>query len=75
MEVKRQTGRKVKCIRTDNGGEYKGPFERYCKESGIRHERTIPKAPQQNGEAEKMNRTIVERVRCMLSHAKLPKIF
>jgi hypothetical protein len=59
----------------DNGGEYKGPFEEYCKSHGIRLEKTVPKTSQHNGVAEKMNRTIYERIRCMLSHAKLPKSF
>jgi transposase InsO family protein len=73
--VERETEKKIKCIRTDNGGEYIGPFDAYCKEQGIRHQFTPPKTPQLNGLAERMNRTIVERVRCLLSHAKLPKHF
>ncbi|CAJ2658330.1 unnamed protein product [Trifolium pratense] len=73
--VERETGRKLKCIRADNGGEYRGPFEEYCKEHGIKLEKTVPKTPQHNGVAERMNRTINERVRCMLSHAKLSKAF
>jgi hypothetical protein len=43
--VKRETGRKMKCIRVDNGGEYKGPFEKYCKEHDIKLEKTVPKNP------------------------------
>ena len=73
--VERETKKKIKCIRTNNGGEYIGPFDAYCKEQGIRHQFTPPKTPQLNGIAERMNRTIVERVRCLLSHAKLPKNF
>ena len=73
--VERETGKQLKCVRADNGGEYRGPFERYCSEYGIRLEKTVPKTPQQNGIAERMNRTICERVRCMLSHAKLPKSY
>lgn len=73
--VERQSGKKLKCIRTDNGGEYCGPFDVYCKQHGIRHEKTPPKTPQLNGLAERMNRTLIERVRCMLSEAKLPKHF
>lgn len=30
--VERQTGKKLKCVRTDNGGEYIGPFDAYCRE-------------------------------------------
>ena len=65
----------MKCIRTDNGGEYIGPFDEYCRSQGIRHQKTVKKTPQQNGVAERMNRTIVERIRCLLSQAKLPRSF
>ncbi|KAE8707707.1 hypothetical protein F3Y22_tig00110377pilonHSYRG00170 [Hibiscus syriacus] len=47
----------------------------YCKKYDIRLERTPPKTPQLNGLAKIMNRTIEERVRCVLSHDKLPKSF
>ena len=73
--IERETGRKVKCVRADNGGEYRGPFEYYCRLHGIKLEKSVPKTPQHNGVAERMNRTIEERIRCMLSHAKLPKSF
>ena len=51
-----ETGKKVKCIHTDNGGEYCGPFDEYCKHQGIRHQKTPPKNFQLNGLAERMNR-------------------
>ncbi|CAH9075454.1 unnamed protein product [Cuscuta epithymum] len=73
--VERQTGKKLKCIRTDNGGEYIGPFDAYCRDHGIRHQKSPPKTPQLNGLAERMNRTLMERVRCLLSHAGLPNSF
>jgi len=73
--VERQSGKKLKCIHTDNDGEYCGPFDVYCKQHDIAHEKTPPKSPQLNGLAEKMNKTLIERVRCMLSKAKLPKHF
>ena len=75
MKVERQTGKQLKSIRVDNGGEYRGPFEQYCRSHGIRLEKTVPKTPQQNGVAKRMNRTVCDRIRCMLSHAKLPKSF
>ena len=61
--VEREKGNHLKKIRTDNGGEYisKG-FKEYCSKYGIRHEKTIPSTPQDNGVAERMNKTIVERV-------------
>jgi len=75
VSVERETGRKLKCIRSDNGGEYRGPYENYCRFHGIKLEKTVPKTPQQNGVVERMNKTIEERIRCMLSHAKLSKSF
>ncbi|GJY00148.1 putative RNA-directed DNA polymerase [Tanacetum coccineum] len=62
-------------FRSDNGGEYIGPFDAYCREHGIQHQKTSPKTPQLNGLAERMNRTLVERVRCLLSHAGLHASF
>ncbi|GKV31082.1 hypothetical protein SLEP1_g39821 [Rubroshorea leprosula] len=74
--VERETGLKLKCLRTDNGGEYTSKeFRDYCSKHGMRHEKTVPGTPQHNGVAERMNRTIVEKVRCMLRMATLPKPF
>ena len=74
--VENATGEKLKTLRTDNGGEYTAKvFEQYLVEHGIKHEYTVPKTPEQNGVAERMNRTIVEMARSMLCEAKLPKRF
>ena len=74
--VEKSSGEKIKTLRSDNGGEYTSKeFEYYLKKNGIRHERTVPKTPEQNGVAERMNRTLVETVRAMLSDSKLPKKF
>jgi hypothetical protein len=73
--VERASGRKMKCLRTDNGGEYIGSFATYCKSHGIRHENVPPKTPQLNEVVERMNIIIVEKIRSMLSQAKLPKSF
>ncbi len=74
--VENSSGRKLKTLRTDNGGEYTSrEFTAYLKKEGVRHEFTVPKTPQQNGVAERMNRTLVEMVRSMLSDSKLQKNF
>ena len=66
----------VKVLRSDNGGEYtSNNFAKFCGEKGISHEFTVPYCPQQNGVAERMNRTIMERARSMLYQAKLPLDF
>ena len=74
--IETQTGRKIRRLRSDNGGEYKSdPFLQVCQEEGIVRHFTVRGTPQQNGVAERMNRTLLEKVRCMLSNAGLGKAF
>ena len=74
--VENQSGCKLKTLRTDRGGEfiYKS-FLNYCKEQGINRQLTIRHTPQQNGVAERKNRTIVEMARSMLKGKELPNSF
>jgi transposase InsO family protein len=68
--VEKSTGRKLKAIRTDNGGEFTSmEFEAHLTREGVRHELTVPKTPEQNGVAERMNKTLVETARSMLIRA------
>lgn len=62
-------------MQSDNDDEYGVLFESYCKGRLIKLKKTPSKAPQHNGVAEMMNKTIEEMIRCILSHAKLPKPF
>lgn len=74
--IETETDLKLKCLRSDNGGEYiDGGFKEYCATQGIRMEKTIPETPQQNGVIECMNRTINERAKSMRLHAGLPPTF
>ena len=74
--VEIEIGLKVKCLRSDNGGEYiDGGFSEYCVTQRIRMEKTIPGTPQQNGVTERMNRTLNECARSMKLYAGLPKTF
>ena len=58
--VEKATKKKIRTLRTDNGGEYTSTrFQEYLKAEGIRYELTVPKTPQQNGVAERLNRTLV----------------
>ena len=63
--VEKSSGKKlVKVLRRDSGGEYKSnDFDDLLKKNGIKHETTVPKTPEQNGVAERMNRTVVETTR------------
>ncbi|KAH9794681.1 hypothetical protein KPL71_004983 [Citrus sinensis] len=74
--VETQTGRKIKVLRSDNWGEYTSDqFLQVCQNEGIKRHFTVRHTPQQNGVAERMNRTLLEKVRCMLSNAGLDKKF
>ncbi|KAE8660285.1 hypothetical protein F3Y22_tig00116954pilonHSYRG00091 [Hibiscus syriacus] len=67
---------KIKCFRTDNGGEYTSEeFDDFCRKEGIKRQFTVANTPQQNGVAERMNRTLLERTRAMLRDAGLEKSF
>ena len=65
----------MKTLRTNRGGEfiYK-PFMQYCKENGIQRQLIVQRAPQQNGVAERKNRTIEEMARSMLKGKGLPNM-
>jgi hypothetical protein len=65
--------RKIKILRSDNGGEYTSKeFVNFCKDIGIKRELTTPYNPQQNGVAERKNRTIMEAVKTMIHDQDLP---
>ena len=75
-QVETQTGKKIKFLRSDNGGEYtSGEFWLYCQQEGITCHLTNPYTPQQNGVAERLNRTLLEQTRSMLSNSGLPNEF
>ncbi|CAI7934325.1 unnamed protein product [Closterium sp. NIES-54] len=74
--AQRESGHKVKVIRTDNGGEFIGAdFEAVLKKKGIQHQLTVPYNPQQNGVAERFNWTLQEGARTLLGRARLPDPF
>jgi hypothetical protein len=74
--VENETGKKLKCLISDNGGEYcRKDFDAYCSYHGIRRENKVPRTPQENGVSERMNRTIMECARSMRLHASFPLQF
>nr|GEU98295.1 retrovirus-related Pol polyprotein from transposon TNT 1-94 [Tanacetum cinerariifolium] len=75
-DYSRRDERTVKKLRTDNGLEFcNREFEQLCIESGIARHLTVTETPQQNGVAERMNRTLIDKVRCLLIQSRLPKTF
>ena len=74
--MENQTEKKIKVLRVDNGGGFcSKEFEEFCKKCGIAQQKTTPYTPQQNGVAERMNKTLMERARSMLSGAGLGQEF
>nr|GFC36181.1 retrovirus-related Pol polyprotein from transposon TNT 1-94 [Tanacetum cinerariifolium] len=67
---------KVKIIRCDNGGEFRNKeMNDFCSQKGIKREFNNARTPQQNGVAERRNKTLIEAARIMLVDAKLPVTF
>ncbi len=72
--VEKQSELKIKVFRSDNGGEFmSNKFDEFLKKEGIARQTSAPYTPQQNGVAERANRTIVEMARSML-HAQNLKL-
>ena len=75
-EVENHQGKSIKSLRSDRGGEYlSNEFRQYLLENGITSQLTAPGTPQQNGVAERRNRSLLEMVRSMMSFAELPTSF
>ncbi|CAI7738693.1 unnamed protein product [Closterium sp. NIES-54] len=72
--VERQAMRLVKVLRIDRGGEFLGAeVTKFLKKNGIRHQLTCPGTLQQNGIAERANRTISEAAKTLLGAAGMPR--
>ena len=66
--VFKDCGQQIGTLWSDNRGEYLSKeFRCYLKTKGIRHELTVPYSPEQNGVAERMNRTLMEAARSMMT--------
>ncbi|KAI3698007.1 hypothetical protein L6452_31116 [Arctium lappa] len=76
LRIENQTNQKVKVIRSDNGTEFKNfDLNTFCEEKGIERQYSAPRTPQQNGVAERRNRTLIEAARSLLADSKLPITF
>ena len=74
--VEKETGACIRSLRTDRGGEFTSQeFTTFCNIHGIQRQLTSVYTPQQNGVAERKNRTIMNMVRSMLSEKKIPRTF
>ena len=70
--VENEAELRIKCLRSDNGGEFTSKeFNHYCEEHGIKIQLSVAMTPQQNGVAERKNRTVMEMARSMLNDSQL----
>ncbi|GJY66925.1 putative ribonuclease H-like domain-containing protein [Tanacetum coccineum] len=75
-EIENLVDKKVTIIRCDNGTEFKNRvMSEFCEQKGIKREFSVARTPQQNGVAERRNRTLIKAVRTMLADSKLPTTF
>ncbi|GJU56715.1 putative ribonuclease H-like domain-containing protein [Tanacetum coccineum] len=75
-QIENQLNQKVKTIRSDNGTEFKNKdVIEFCGSKGIKREYSNARTPQQNGVAERKNRTLIEAARTMLADSFLPNTF
>ncbi|KAI3794690.1 hypothetical protein L1987_37323 [Smallanthus sonchifolius] len=66
----------VKTIRSDHGTEFKNAtLDSFCESKGISRQFSVPRTPQQNGVAERTNRTLIEAARTLIVDSKLSLTF
>ncbi|KAH9715667.1 hypothetical protein KPL71_021147 [Citrus sinensis] len=74
--VVKESGYQIKAMRSDRGGEFTSKeFLEFCEANEIRRPLTVPRSPQQNGVAERKNKTILNVAKSMLKSKRLPKEF
>ena len=74
--VEKETSYFICCLRTDRGGEFTSTeFNQFCSDNGIARQLTASYTPQQNGVAERKNRTVMNMVRSMLSEKQILREF
>lgn len=72
IQVETHAGQRVKYLWSNNGGEYTfEEFQRHCTEEGMTHHFTTVYTPQQNAVSERLNRTVLEKVRSMLGKSDI----
>jgi len=76
IKIEKEIGTSIRALRTDRGGEFtSNKFSEFCTTNGIHRQLTAAFTPQQNGVAERKNRTIMNMVRSLLTSRQVPKTF
>ena len=72
--VKNQSGDSIRIVRSDWGREFENhEFTEYLTICGIAHKHSAPYSHEQNGQSERLNRTILDKARCLLFQAQMSK--
>ena len=72
--MEKQSGKSLKILRSDGGGEFvNSELRNHFVKNGIHHETTTADTPQQNGTAERFNRTLLESVRALIHASGIPE--
>ena len=75
-EVEKEIGQSLKCLQSDNDGEYTSKeFQIFYEEYSIKRHFSMRGTPKQNGVAKKMNITLMKKTQCMRLRAGLSKAF
>ena len=76
LKLQNEKGMSIACIRSDHTREFDFEgFEKFCDQHGIYHDFSAPRTPQQNGVAERKNRTLIDLARTMLNEHNTAKHF
>jgi hypothetical protein len=75
-EAEAECGRKLRVLRTNNGGEFTvAEFASYCADEGVQRHYSAPYSPQQNGVVERRNQTVVGMAQALLKQRGMPTVF
>ena len=73
--IQTQTGKSIKIVRTDQGGEYNSnAYKHFCTQNGIQTEYMAPYSPAQNGISEWLNHTIMDHTHAIMAGSNLPNL-
>ena len=76
VAAKKECGRKLWVLCTDNGGEFTAAeFVAYCTDEGIQRHYSMPYSPQQDGVVERHNQTVVAAARALLKQRGMPAVY
>lgn len=75
-KVENESGIRIKCLRSDRRGEFtSNQFNIFCEDNRIHRQVSTTRTPQQNGIAERRNRTVSEAARAMMLEGNVAHVY